>query len=143
MKAEDITDFDAWLVHMDHALTDFFGWIDIDPVLLDFSVESLDRIEESLLRRYPSMESLKDKKESQHLDGYARYVGETFRKLAGGVWEIRLDDPNYAFFGIPQINNLGGQKTPACPLILVSTSVSRRTGKFLRLVLSSYLGKGP
>jgi hypothetical protein len=33
----------------------------------------------------------------QVLDGVARYIGETCRKHLGGRWQIRLDDPRYAF----------------------------------------------
>ena len=63
-------------------------------------------------------------------DALARYIGEVFRKNIGGKWNIVLDDPNYAYVGLPQLN----YPTPVCPFTLLTASIDRNRGDFLRMV---------
>lgn len=73
-----------------------------------------------------------DPAEADQVDGIARYIGETLRKTVGGHWDIRLDDPKYVFYGLPELTGFGPRSTPVCPLTLATTAADRRTGKFLR-----------
>jgi len=132
--------FEYWLADMDDALDRFV--VNLPPRVregLDFSPGSLDTIEAWVLQRYPSTKEMLRKTESRIVDGLARYIGETFRKALGGRWEIRLDDPNYVFYGIPQLTGFGEKSSATCPLCLATASADRRTGRYLSGVLASYL----
>ena len=47
---------------------------------MDFSIQSLDIVEKHLLDNYETIEQIKNEP-SYILDGYAVYVGETFRNV--------------------------------------------------------------
>lgn len=80
--------------------------------------------------------------ESLFLDGLARYIGETFRRAIGGKWEIRLDDPKYVFYDVPQLTGFSPTPTPVCPSGLATASADRRSGQFIRGVLENHLRRG-
>jgi len=130
--------FNYWLAEMDDALDRFLMIFapDVRP-RLDFSEESLDVVERWLLEQYAGPEALLAESARDVLDGASRYVGETFRKRIGGRWEIRLDDPQYAFYGLPQLTGFSDQPTPICAHSLVTAAADRRTGSYLRTVLQN------
>ena len=47
---------------------------------LNYSVESLDILEQWILEQYLTVNDIIPQKEAHTVDGYARYVGETFRR---------------------------------------------------------------
>ena len=131
-------DFEYWLTDMDDALDRFFGTLPQSlRSRLDYTEESLDALEHWILDRCDSPSALLEPSSKELLDGLARYVGETFRKQIGGHWEIRLDDPKYAFFGIPQLTGFSDKPTPVSAHSLVTASTDRRTGTYLRTVLQN------
>jgi hypothetical protein len=133
-------DFQYWLANMDDALERFADGLPAEVRnQLSFSPDSLDVVESWILERYASTQEMLAPSESRAADGLARYIGETFRRALGGRWEIRLDDPKYAFHGIPQLTGFWDKPTPVCPLSLAAASADRRTGRFLSGVLASYL----
>ena len=130
-------DFELWIFKMDDDLDDFVAQLPEDVRRrLDFSPGSLYVLEKWLLERYPAHQSLLAESEKYLLDGTARYIGETFRKNAGGHWTIDLDNPQNAFFGLP---TLTGYRVPVAPHTLATTATHRRTGSFLRTVLENTL----
>jgi hypothetical protein len=135
MTEEQITErdqFEYWLIHMDDALQEFISSLSEDcSIDLDFSKQSLDQLEKWLLDQFPDTEAILEKKNSVIADGAARYIGETFRKHIGGHWDIELEDPRNAFFGLPILTAYMDLPTPICPLALTTTSVDRRRGDFL------------
>src|SRR6266850_443744 len=132
-----LDDFNYWVADMDDALARFFEMLPAGMrSKLDCTPESIDALEGWILSRYPSIEAIKAADQSRMVDGMARYVGETFRKNAGGQWDIDLDNPKAAFFGIPILT---GFRSEICPLALVTASTDRRTGKFIRTVLENNL----
>jgi len=137
---EKIEDFEYWLADMDDALDRFFASISHESIeKLDFSPSSLNIIEAWILARYASTQEMLRASESRTVDGLARYIGETFRRAIGGHWNMRIDDPNYAYYGKPQLTGFNDKPTPVCPLSLATASADRRTGIFLASVLASYL----
>ena len=127
--------FQDWLAHMDDALEAFLAPLPAEVrERLNGSPESLGALEVWLLERYPTMDAILEDEEASHLDGAARYVGEVFRTALGGHWRLRLDDPKYAFHGIPELWFLEKKDTPLAPPALVTASLDRRTGKFFSLV---------
>jgi hypothetical protein len=130
--------FEAWLAEMDNALRRFLGRLPEEVrIKLDHSPASLDVLEAWMLDRYQDNKPLHEQPEVSNLDGLARYVGETYRKALGGHWEIRLDDPTYVYYGLPQLTGFSEHPTPASPHTLVSAAVDRRTGKYLGTVLGN------
>jgi hypothetical protein len=132
-------DFQVWLIDMDDALERFLE--SLPPGLaakLDFSPASLSALEAFILDKYPSSDAMLKPAESRVVDGLARYIGETFRQELGGRWEIRLDDPEYVFYGMPQLTGFSAKPTPFAPYALATTSAHRRSGEFLRGVLASH-----
>ncbi len=128
-----VDDFNHWVADMDDALRRFTATLPDDlRQRLDLSPASLDVLERWLLDRYPSVAAMTSATEALTVDGAARYIGETLRKSIGGHWDIRLDDPKYAYFNRPILTGFEPQPTPFCPQAMASTAVDRRTGHLLR-----------
>ena len=129
----DREEFEYWLFDMDDAIEGFLESLSI-PVRgkLDSSPDSLDVLEAWLLDRYPKTESMLDRYEFPRVDDAARYIGETFRRTLGGYWDIKLDHPKNAYFGLPILTGFERPPTPICPLLLATASVDRRTGSYCK-----------
>jgi hypothetical protein len=131
-------DFEYWLFDMDDALERFFSQLPPDlATRLDYAPGSLDVIEQWILSRYTDAKALLAEPEAAWLDGAARYIGETFRKTLGGMWEIRLDDPKYVYYRMPQLSGFGERPTPLSPFSLATATASRRTGRYLCGILAN------
>ena len=140
MKHTTRDDFESWLVDMDDALERFVDALPQEVAQrLDFTPGSLDALEEWILDRYESTDQMLVASEAATVDGLARYVGETFRKVIGGRWGIHLDDPKYVFYGLPEIIDYSDKTTSLCPISLATASADRRSGKYLSGVLASYV----
>lgn len=127
--------FQCWLEDMPDSLIRFKKSMPTAIVdKLDFSLESLDVIEKHLLDNYQHYKELKARP-SHVLDGYAVYVGETFRKELQHVkpnqWELMLDEEN-VFYNLPVINIDG---YIGCPITLVTACISRKRGNYLSTIL--------
>lgn len=131
-------DFEYWLFEMDEAIQEFKNKLDQSiSSRLDFTLESLDILESWILKQYNSPKDILEREEMETLDGLARYVGETYRKLIGGYWEIRFDDPKYAFYGLPQLTGFCEKATPICPHSLLTAAIDRRKGIYIRTILEN------
>lgn len=136
MREDD--QFQCWLMDTSDAIERFLQSIPADVgARLDFSADSLKEIEGLILATYPHIDELKKPSEAKLVDGMARYVGEVFRKHLGGQWFIDFADKKNAFYGLPQLKGMAGQRTQICPLTLVSASTDRRTGNFIHTVLEN------
>ncbi|VTR96976.1 hypothetical protein [Tuwongella immobilis] len=131
-------DFEYWLSNMDDVLESFLaGQPEEIRRRLDFSGPSLDVVESIILRIYPDTDSMLEASQSQSVNALSCYVGETFRKTLGGKWDIRLDDPKFAFAGLPILVGGLNQAAPRCPLTLTTATADRRTGNYLRTILEN------
>ena len=129
--------FETWLAHIDDFLEELRASVPEDlEHHLDFSIASLEPLEAHILTRFGSLDEATNKDASSALNLFAVYVGETMRKTGGGIWSIRTDDPEYAFHNKPIITGCGqnGNNTD-CPLSLVTASIDRRRGNYLRTVI--------
>jgi len=136
-KESSEAQFQNWLAHMDDAIEEFLARLPGEVrAHLDGSPESLDVLEAWLLERYLTMSGILSDDALSNLNGAMCYVGEVFRKALGGQWRIRLDDPKYAFHGIPEVSFLEKNDMPVAPITLVTASLDRRTGKYLSLVFN-------
>lgn len=105
---------------------------------LDFSLESLDVVEKHLLDNYKTIEQIMNEP-SAILDGYAVYVGETFRNVLQdgklNQWELMLEEDN-VFYLRPVIHT---SKILTCPLSLVTACIDRRWGNYWSWILNNCL----
>jgi hypothetical protein len=132
--------FEYWLMDMNDAIERFIHMMPNEiSERLDYSVESLSVLEAWFLEKYKSLEQIKPQSEAGIVDGAARYIGETFRKILGGKWTLDLSDGKNAFYGLPQLIGCKNQVTQICPIKLVSVSISRRTGNLIRSMLEKHL----
>jgi hypothetical protein len=116
---------------MDPALDRFVKSLP-NPIAMDYSIASLGLLEDFLIKKYPDAKSALLPSEGEIVDGAARYLGEVFRvRLGGGSWFIDYRDEKNAYFGLPQLRDVPGQKVQICPHTLVTTAIDRRTGTFL------------
>ena len=130
--------FQMWLMDMDEAIQRFRRSVSEDvATALDFTPESLSTLESVVLAKYNCVDEIKKPSEAKVVDGMARYVGQVFRKKLGGKWAIDYSDKKNAFYGLPQLVGMNGQRTQICPLTLVTASTDRRTGSFIRTVFDN------
>ncbi|MEZ4669050.1 MAG: hypothetical protein R3E39_14180 [Anaerolineae bacterium] len=111
---------------------------------LDYSIESLDILENWLLEKYPDYKSARMDSEYAVMDAAGSYVAEVFLKHLGGKWTIELDDQENAFLGVPGIRDY--QTTDPIhmtllPTMMVTTSIDRRTGHFIQDRIEQHLKK--
>lgn len=138
MKCAKPEDFEHWLFSMDQTLEWLLQSLPPDDARqLDYGPESLVSIEEMILQRYPNTESMLKPEESEWVNAFACYIGETFRRKNGSQWSIRQDDPKFAFHGLPILAGGFKQTTPLCPMALATATADRRTGKYLRTILEN------
>jgi hypothetical protein len=99
---------------------------------LNYSMESLDLIEEYIRENYTA-EELKDRKNRYARDLFARYIGETFRKNVSDLfWSFESGNEQDEYFGIPVLSSIGGGVPPMTPTIWVTELIAQREGHFLR-----------
>jgi hypothetical protein len=131
-------EFEYWLIDMDNALAEFSTYFpEAERKQLDYSGESLNIVEQWLLRKYSNVQSAISPSEAPYIDKAARYVGETFRKHLGGYWYIELNNKKYVYFGLPQLRGKSNKCTPDCPHTMVTTCLDRRTGTFIQTVFKN------
>jgi hypothetical protein len=130
--------FECWLMEMDDAIQTFIDQLPPDiATRMDYAPESLPPLEAWLLSRFAEVDAAVAPEAAAVVDGAARYLGEVFRKLLGGRWDIELEDKKNAFFRLPQLKGLPQQSAQICPHTLVTASLHRRTGQFLKTILDN------
>lgn len=138
-RAEQLELFDSWLWDMPNALERFKNRMPKEiQDKLDFSIQSLDIVEKHLLDNYETIEQIKNEP-SYILDGYAVYVGETFRNVLQdripNQWELMLEEDN-VFYLLPVIKVRG---YTTCPLKLCTACIDRRWGNYWSWILNNAL----
>jgi hypothetical protein len=111
---EELEKFQEYLFEMDDVLEVFIEEARQAGVTLDYSEKSLDAIEPYLKEKLAA-EGNRDGLRNQA----GRYVGETFRKLIGGKWELCLKAPNYLYFKLPVISGYSAEPIEFCPNAVV------------------------
>jgi hypothetical protein len=133
--------FEGWVIFIDATIKQFLDELPEEvSQRLDFTPESLDALEGWLLSKYDSPAVILQPSENWYLDRAAKYVGETIRRNAGGEWSINLDDPSLVFYGLPVIKRASGYLD--CPASLVTASLDRRRGNFIRKIVENIIREG-
>ncbi|OYD07740.1 hypothetical protein [Paludifilum halophilum] len=123
--------FEVWLMEMEDVLDRFIEEMP-NGLDLDYSPQSLIRLEEWILNQYPTVGNILKEHEKEKLDSLVRYVGQVYRKELAGKWMIQLDHPKKdPFYGLPVVYFPGKNVDEISPHQEVITCVDRRRGDFL------------
>lgn len=140
VKKDKQYQFDCWLSDIPMAMERFL--CSMPPEIskkLDFSLESLDVLEATLLNKYSSPEDIRNNSSST-LDGYVIYLGESFRHIFKNknpnCWTIDLDNKKNIFYNLPMIH-VGDIYD--CPISMVISSLKRRQGNYFSSIANNFL----
>jgi hypothetical protein len=95
----------------------------------DFSVDSLDRLEDLLATL--TVEELQEPAQRELVDGAVWYVGETLRRIRGGEWVYRRQDPAGPpdpYAGDPFVRPAAGRGTVTTPIVTIRRVVAGARG---------------
>ncbi|MBY6277960.1 MAG: hypothetical protein CWE10_17545 [Symbiobacterium thermophilum] len=129
---EDREKFAEFLFEMDDVLEEFIEEASQAGYDLDYSLESLDRLEEYWLAVSPRVED-----PVRLMNRMARYYGEVFRLNFGGKWRLSDRNPRHMYYGYPVIYGFI-EKNPEfefCPLFQFQVFAAKQTRGLLRSVL--------
>lgn len=104
-------DFQEWIFFISDKLdymTDTFA--KENGLNLDFSVESIDALEEWMLAHYSSPQDLIN--DPRMHDLLTVYIGETYRQHLGGKWFIDLENKKNAYYAMPILKDRWINDTP-------------------------------
>jgi hypothetical protein len=125
----DEESFQEWLFFASDVLEIFLE--DFKELQLDYSSESLIRVEKWILQEYKTPEDILSENEKYTLDSLTRYVGEVYRRNLNGKWNLKLDDPSYAYYGVPLIEYINTKIPDTCPLYDITASIDRRGENYI------------
>lgn len=104
---------------------------------LSVDLESLDRLEKFLLKRFKSVDAALTLDARGVTDAAARVVGTTLLlAIDGARWDINLDNPKAAYYRLPILVMPDG--SVESPHAMVTASLDRRTGELLRGLVESW-----
>lgn len=123
--------FCKWLAQMDEAIAWFVAAVRQQGFTLDFSFASLDDLEKAIEQKIGTADWETWSNEA------ARYVGEVFRRNAGGRWELYQANPKDGFYGLPVITDFADTDYDLCPIELVQNFGYGRRSGLLRSALEN------
>lgn len=134
-------DFEAWMFAMSEKLEEFAAFFEKETQKkLSYSHQSINDIEEWLLRKFNSTEDILKAEHRYTLDMVSRYVGETFRENLRGKWDINLEHRQNAHYHLPVVVTEKAAQAIA-PHPLITKSVNMRGGSYMGEVLNQALGQ--
>lgn len=133
MRVHSREAFEAWLAGDLEAREELYELIGADPGV---GVDSLDKVEAFLLRRYDGPEAALRLDERGVLDAAARHVGLVMvLGIDDATWDIDLTDADDVYYRLPVVRIADG--AVECPLSLGTAALDRRTGDYLRTVVQN------
>jgi len=128
---------------MDISINHFLQRFEQDLQLyLTYQIESLPLVEDWLIAQYKAKD-IYNPENIPLFDRVGRFIGEIFRKYFGGNWYVDLDDNEHLFYQWAGIirSYTPNQLYPIYPHAWVTTSIDRRTGKFITQRFEQYFNK--
>lgn len=141
MRINTYEEFQLWLAKEVEVREEFRSVLPSDMQdQLDLEPESLAVLETFLLDRYSSIDAAMRINERPVVDAAARHVGLVMiLNIDGAEWAIDLENADSVYFKLPIIRFV--DEDEECPLSMVTTSLDRRTGTFLRDLVVGYVGQ--
>lgn len=118
--------FEQFLFMMDDLLEGFVKKASAKGYNLDYSLESLDRLEEY----HTGTESGMD--ESTFIYDASQYLGEVVRKTYGGKWQLSIDDPTDVYYGFPVLVGHSPHDVGFCPYQVVRAFTMKKKRGLMR-----------
>lgn len=129
--------FQDWILLIDTKMDSFTSeFARENNLTLNYSIKSLDELENWILSKFQSIFQLKYK--PKLLDLLTIYIGETFRKHIGGKWYIDLKDKKNAYYQMPVLtsSNYRGEVCIA-PLTFATACIVRKKGNYISTILKN------
>ena len=107
---------------------------------LDYSINSLDILENWIINNYNSINDLRETYEI--LDLLTIYIGETFRKHIGGKWFMDMENKDNAYYMMPVLTSseYKGEIFKA-PRTFATACISRKKGNYISTILKNNMQK--
>ncbi|WP_262151756.1 hypothetical protein [Chryseobacterium foetidum] len=139
MKNITKDDFEEWVFALSDKEEEFVNIFREEMnVDLDYSVDSLDYVEEWLLEKFKTKENLLSDENKDIFDLVVCYIGGVFRRNLEGHWEIGLNNEKNAYYRLPIVIS-ENVPAPISPHTLITASFSRNKGNFISTVLKNTL----
>ena len=129
--------FQEWLILIDFKM-DFFTeeFAKEQNLTLDYSIESLDKLEGWILANYDDIKKLID--DEKMLDYLTVYIGETFRKHLGGKWYIDLKNKKNAYYSMPVLTDPSYRgEVYIAPMTYATACINRKKGNYISTILKN------
>lgn len=129
--------FQEWLILIDFKM-DFFTeeFAKEQNLTLDYSLESLDKLESWILANYDDIKKLID--DGKMLDYLTVYIGETFRKHLGGKWYIDLKNKKNAYYSMPVLTDPSYRgEVYIAPMTYATACINRKKGNYISTILKN------
>ncbi|MFC7443161.1 hypothetical protein [Laceyella putida] len=123
--------FQEWLFFQSDVVEQFIN--EFDHLNLDFSPESLIRLEQWILDRHPSPQALMNNEKAEIVDGMLRYVGQVYVKQLKWKWDVELNDQSYVFYSMPLVKPRDDEHNlyAESPFSQIVASTDRRSGDYM------------
>jgi len=132
-------DFEYWIFQMDDKLESFISSLYGDiKTHLDYSVTSLNNVEEWLINTYKTPEAIDAMHRAITVDGFCRYIGEVFRKKLGGHWDMSFQKDSDVGAG-PFLSGFKQNENRIYPYGLMKKALHEKSGNFLKNEILSLL----
>lgn len=129
--------FQEWLILIDFKM-DFFTeeFAKEQNLTLDYSLESLDKLEGWILANYDDIKKLID--DEKMLDYLTVYIGETFRKHLSGKWYIDLKNKKNAYYSMPVLTDPSYRgEVYIAPMTYATACINRKKGNYISTILKN------
>ena len=137
-------DFEIWIFMISDKMEYFTNeFAKKNNLLLDYSIGSLDFLENWLITKYDTAEQMRNDTSQcsgsyNLLDLCGIYVGQVFRKNIGGKWHMIMDNPKHAYYMLPVLTDKAYKGTVyKAPILLASACISRKKGTYISTVLKN------
>lgn len=132
--------FQLWIFTISDDLEELIIDFNKKGINLDYTIDSLDTIENWILQNFQSVEILIADENKFLLDKLSKYVGEIFIKNTGGGWHLELENKKDVYFNIPTVisENIS---SPIAPLTMLTACISRNKGNYISTVLKNQINK--
>ncbi len=129
--------FQDWIFYIDDKMDTFTeDFAQENNLVLDYSLKSLNDLEQWILKTYQDEDELIEDHET--LDLLAIYIGETFRKHIGGKWFMDTENKKNAFYMMPVLTSpeFKGVKYKS-PVTYATASIDRQEGNYISTILKN------
>jgi hypothetical protein len=132
LASDELEKFEQFLFEMDDVLEEFTAFASQAGFDLNYSVESLADLERFLVSNNQCNSGSNDNRA-------ARYLGEVFRKLVGGKWELCLKNPKYLYYKQPVVSGYSTRPIEFCPIEMIANFKSKQKSGMLRAAVESHM----